>query len=132
MEELLKRMEISEKTIKQMLEICPNIEELTSDEILEKIELLKEIKCNKNQIKNIISSNATYLDRNIADVKKLINKLTEKGFTTLNILFDGNPYILNLDAYEIEEYIEKRKQKGENLEDIVDDLESNLYLFQEI
>lgn len=132
MEELLKRMEISEKTIKQMLEICPNIEELTSDEILEKIELLKEIKCNKSQIKNIISSNATYLDRSIADVKKLINKLTEKGFTALNILFDGNPYILNLDAYEIEEYIEKREQKGENLEDIVDDLESNLYLFQEI
>lgn len=132
MEEILKRLNISEETIKQMVEICPNIEELSSDEVLEKIEVLKEIECNKNQIRNIISSNAMYLDKSIADIQKLINKLIEKGFTTLNILFDGNPYILNLDAYEIEEYIGKREQKGEKLEDIVDDLESNLYLFEEI
>ena len=58
--------------------------------------------------------------------------MKEKGFTTLNILFDGNPYILNLDDFEIENYIENREKEGEKVEDIVDDLESNPYLFQEI
>ena len=58
--------------------------------------------------------------------------MEELGFDTLNILLDGNPYILNLDAYEIEEYIKDRENNGEQLEDIVDDMSSNPYLFTEI
>ncbi len=132
MEEILKSLEISEKTISQMIERCPNIKELSKREILEKIEILKEINCNNIQIRNIVSSNPMYLDRSNTDVKKLIEKMNELGFSTLNILFDGNPYILNLDAFEIENYIKERQKNGELLEDIVDDMESNLYIFQEI
>ena len=132
MEEILKNLEISEKTINQMIEACPNIKELSEREILEKIEILKKINCNNIQIRNIVSSNPMYLDRSNTDVNKLIEKMNEVGFSTLNILFDGNPYILNLDAFEIENYIEERQKKGELLEDIVDDMESNLYVFQEI
>ena len=132
MEEILKNLEISEKTINQMIEACPNIKELSEREILEKIEILKKINCNNIQIRNIVSSNPMYLDRSNTDVNKLIEKMNEVGFSTLNILFDGNPYILNLDAFEIENYIKERQKKGELLEDIVDDMESNLYVFQEI
>ena len=67
-----------------------------------------------------------------ATVHCYLKKLEELGFDTLNILFDGNPYILNLDDYEIENYIKKREDKGELLEDIVDDMSSNPYIFQEI
>ena len=132
MEEILKNLEISEKTISQMIEVCPNIKELSESEILEKIEILKKINCNDIQIRNIVSSNPMYLDRSNTDVNKLIKKMNEVGFSTLNILFDGNPYILNLDAFEIENYIKERQKNGELLEDIVDDMESNLYIFQEI
>ena len=132
MEEILKNLEISEKTINQMIEACPNIKELSEREILEKIEILKKINCNNIQIRNIVSSNPMYLDRSNTDVNKLIEKMNEVGFSTLNILFDGNPYILNLDAFEIENYIKERQKNGELLEDIVDDMESNLYVFQEI
>ena len=132
MEEILKKMGISEKTISQMIEICPNIKELSEREILEKIDILKEINCNDIQIRNIVSSNPIYLDRSNRDVNKLIKKMNEIGFSTLNISFDGNPYILNLDAFEIENYIKKRQKNGELLEDIIDDMESNLYVFQEI
>ena len=69
------------------------------------------------QIKNIVSSNAQYLDRSENDIQKLISKMKEKGFTTLNILFDGNPYILNLDDFEIENYIENRAKEGEKVEE---------------
>lgn len=132
MEEILRKIGISDNTIEQMEEICPNIKELEAKEILEKIEILKNIKCDEIQIRNIISSNAQYLDRSNTDIEKLIKKLEELGFDTLNILFDGNPYILNLDDYEIENYIKNREDKGELLEDIVDDMSSTPYIFQEI
>ena len=115
-----------------MVEMCPNIIELTEVEIEEKIEILKELNCNEIQIRNIISSNAMYLDRSNTDIHKLIEKLEELGFDTLNILFDGNPYILNLDAFEIENYIEARIENGEAIVDIVDEMSSNPYIFEEV
>ena len=50
----------------------------------------------------------------------------------LNILFDSNPYILNLEVFEIENYINSRLDSGEKLEDIIDDLDSNPILFNEM
>ena len=132
MEKILKSIGISEKTIGQMIEICPNLENLKEEEILEHIEILKSIGCNEIQIRNIISSNALYLDRTKTDIKKLIKKMEELGFDTLDILFDGNPYILNIDDYELDKYIKGREEKGEKKEDIIDELSSNLYLFEEI
>ena len=85
----------------------------------------------ENQVINIISCNPLYLDRLDDDIVKLIKYLIKKGFNTLNILFDSNPYILNLDVFEIDNYISKRLEK-EQLKDIIDDLESNTYLFNEI
>lgn len=132
MKELLKKLGISDKTINQMIEICPNIKELNNEEILSKIEILKSLKCDDMQIRNIISSNVNYLDKSSNDINKLIKKMDKLGFTTLNVLIDGNPYILNLDEFEIENYIKEREKNGELLEDIVDEMTSNPFLFEEI
>ena len=132
MEEILRNIGISQKTINQMEEISPNIKELSKEEIKEKIDILKKIKCDEIQVRNIISSNAMYLEKSNTDIEKLINKLHELGFEMLNILFDGNPYILNLEAYEIENYIQKRQAEGEELEDIVDEMSSDPSIFTEI
>ena len=45
MKEILKKMGISEKTIKAMEEIFPNINDITEKEILEKIKILNDIGC---------------------------------------------------------------------------------------
>ena len=132
MEEILKKIGISEKTIKQMEEICPNIKDLTNEEILSKIEILKKINCDDIQIRNIISSNAMYLDKSNTNINKLINELRKLGFDNLDLLFDGNPNILNLDDFEVRKYIKDRERNGELLEDIVDDMSSNLFIFEEI
>lgn len=132
MEEILKKLGIGEITIKEMKEICPNIIDMEKEEILEKIEILRKINCNKMQIRNIISSNAMYLDRLSTDVNKLIKKLEEMGFETLNILIEENPYILNLDDYEVENYITKRLEKGEKQKEIVEDMTLNPLLFNEV
>ena len=132
MKEMLKKIGISEKTINQMEEICPNIKDLTNEEILSKIEILKDINCDDIQIRNIISSNAMYLDKSNTDINKLINELRKLGFDNLDLLFDGNPNILNLDDFEVRKYIKDREENGELLEDIVDDMSSNLFIFEEI
>ncbi len=132
MEEILKKLSIGETTIKEMKELCPNIIDMEKEEILEKIEILRKINCNKMQIRNIISSNAMYLDRLSTDVNKLIKKLKEMGFETLNILIEENPYILNLDDYEVENYITKRLEKGEKQKEIVEDMTLNPVLFNEV
>ena len=123
---------ISKETIKNMLELAPDIAELSEKEISEKVELLAGINCSNLQIINIISSNPHYLNRTKGEIIKLIETLTEFGFSVLNILFDSNPYILNLEPFEINNYIENRKNNGEDLESIVDDLDSNPYLFSEM
>ena len=76
MEELY-RIGISEKTIKNMMELVPSILEMSEKEIIEKELILKKINCDDNQIINIISSNPMYLDRTNDGVLKLINKLKE-------------------------------------------------------
>ena len=131
MEELY-RIGISENTIKNMLELVPYISEMSEKEIKEKEIILKKVNCDENQVINIISSNPMYLDRTNDGVLKLISKLKSYGFSMLNILFDSNPYILNLEVFEIENYINNRLDSGEELEDIIDDLDSNPILFNKI
>ena len=128
----LYKLGISENTIMEMIELNPDIKELDDNEINEKIEILKSINCNDRQIKNIISSNAMYLSKLNTDIINLLNRLNSLGFNSLNILIDSNPYILNLDVFEVDNYIDKRLKNGEVLEDIVDDLESNPSLFLDI
>lgn len=131
MEELY-RIGISENIIKNMLELVPTILEMSEGEITEKELILKKINCDENQVINIISSNPMYLDRTNDGVLRLISKLKSYGFSMLNILFDSNPYILNLEVFEIENYINGRLNNEEVLEDIIDDLDSNPILFNEI
>ena len=131
MEELY-RIGISENTIKNMLELVPTILEMSEGEITEKELILKKINCDENQVINIITSNPMYLDRTNDGVLRLISKLKSYGFSMLNILFDSNPYILNLEVFEIENYINGRLNNEEVLEDIIDDLDSNPILFNEI
>lgn len=123
---------ISDATIKIMIEINPEIAKLTNQEIIKIEEMLKDINCSKTQIVNIISSNPLFLSRTNGEIIKLLSFLKEIGFTSLNILLDSNPYILNLEQFEIKNYINNRVSKGENITEIIDDLDSNPYLFQDI
>ena len=74
-----------------------------------------KINCDENQVINIISSNPMYLDRTNDGVLRLISKLKSYGFSMLNILFDSNPYILNLEVFEIENYINGSFYRAESL-----------------
>ena len=96
------------------------------------IKILKYIDCLDRHIQNILICNPFYLYRSIDDVVKLIKKLLEIGMTNINLLFDSNPFLLNKDAYEIDDYINKKINNGKTLEDIVDEIDSNPYIIDEI
>ena len=51
MNKILKELGISEKVYGEMQELCPNINELSDDEIMNKVNILKQINCNDMQIK---------------------------------------------------------------------------------
>ena len=131
MEELY-NIGISEVTLKIMMEINSRLLDLTNNEVIEKKLLLEEVGCSEIQILNIISSNPLFLNRITSEIVKLLECLRNFGLKSLNILFDSNPYILNLEPFEINNYINNRINNGELPENIIDDLDSNPYLFSEI
>ena len=100
MEELY-NIGISEETLKKMIQQEPEIIELDNEDIKEKIQILEKINCTKNQIINIIGSNPQYLIRTNKIIIELLDYLNEIGFNMLDILLEANPYILNLDSFEI-------------------------------
>ena len=122
---------LSENTIRTMLELNPELKDITDQEVIEKRQILEKIGCNASEIRNIISSNSLFLTRTNGEIINLISRLMELGFDTLNILFDSNPYILNMEPFEVNNYINSRLDNDESLEDIIDDLDSNPYLFNE-
>lgn len=131
MEELF-NLGILQETINIMKEVNPEINDLSSSEILAKTDLLKQMHCDDSQIVEIISCNPIFLSRTNTEVTILLSYLIKRGFTTINLLLDSNPFILNLEPFEIDNYINKRNRNGETIDEIVDDLDSNPYLFNEV
>lgn len=123
---------IKEEDLNFILEQIPSISEISNKEIEEKIEILKLLECNENMIRNIITSNPNYLTRFNSDIINLIRKLTNLGINCLNLFFDSNPFFLNKDAFEIDDYIKERLILGLSINDIIDELESNPYIIDEI
>ena len=128
----LRNIGISDSTIKSMIELNREVLELSDNEVLEKEKILSDLDCDNIQILNIISSNPNFLARTSRNILELILYLKKLGFNCLNILFDSNPYILNLEPFEVQNYVSARIKNGESIEGIVDDLDSNPYLFNEM
>lgn len=124
--EKLYNLGITYENIKDMIDMNPSIIELTNSELENKIQVLKSINCTDKQIKNIIVSNPKYLCRSDDDILNLIKKLLKLKMTNINLLLDSNPYLLNKDAYEIDEFI-----KQNNISDIVNELEINPFIMDE-
>lgn len=123
---------LSESDIKNIMEMCPEIENLSDYDIVDNIKVLRDIDCLDRHIKNILICNPFYLYRSVEDVLNLIKKLLEIGMTNINLLFDSNPFLLNKDSYEIDDYINKQISAGKTIEDIVDEIDSNPYIMDEI
>ena len=127
----LSNIGLTDIEIENIINICPEIKELSNEKIFNSIKLLKNIECNDRHIRNIIATNPYYLIRDFNNMIELINKLIEIKIKNINLLFDSNPYFLNNDSYEIDDFIYNEQIKGKNLYDIIDEIENNPYIIDE-
>ncbi len=108
--DVLIRYGFSMEEIKNMMENNDEIERIPDKNIYDIIDILGSVGCLSNHIKNILYSNPFCLSRNPKDIKDLIKQLEDLRLTHLEILFDSNPYLLNIGENEIQR-IKKQKEK---------------------
>ena len=114
--------------IKIMMDTNGAIGEVSDSSIYELIDILKSVGCKENHIKNIFLCNPFYLVRDISEVHTLIEKLYEYGLSFLYILFDSNPYLLNMTAKDFEDFYQSKVQEKMNKDEILDYIHSNVLL----
>lgn len=115
----LYNLELSDIEIKNMLEMNPDILTCNDGDVKARIHLLKQLGCNNRQAKNIIFANPWYLNRCIGDVTATLNKLNQIGLEEIYLLIHENPLLLNVDVFEIEDFINRKKQEQYNMDDII-------------
>lgn len=130
MQELF-RYGFNDEEMKELIKNHKELLKLTKEEVISKINILLNIDCTVDMVKNIIITNIFYLYRNDKDIMDLINKLHSIGIYNLNILFDSNPFLLNKEVFEIDEFINKKQKLGMVVEDIADLIESNSFEIDE-
>lgn len=124
-------LELKSLELEKMLIDNPLIGNLSEEDMQAKIDILSKIGCSKQHIINIITTNPFYLTSVSSSIINLINKLKSLNITNLYTLFDSNPYLLNAEAFEIDEFIGKKEKLGLSLIDIVDIIESNPYFLED-
>jgi len=121
--DVLIRYGFSIEEIKNMMDTNDSIDTVMDKDIYTLIEILEKEGCSERQIKNIFLCNPFYLTRKVYDVINLIKKLYEIGCSHLNLLFDSNPYLLNLQEEEIEGFVNKQIHEGHSKEEVLDIIE---------
>ena len=116
--DVLIRYGFSIEEITNMMDSNQEIEKIEDKDIYELIDILVNIGCINSQIKNIFICNPFCISRNIIEIHKSIDKYKELGLDNLNVMFDSNPYLLNLEVKEIETIYNDSIDKGYTKEEI--------------
>ena len=109
-----------------MMDTNEDISLVSDSDVNEVINLLKDNNCSIDTIKNILICNPFTITNSILDTNKLIDKLKELGFKNINLLFDSNPYVLNISDKIIEKLYNKKKDEGLEKPEILDFISYNI------
>lgn len=112
--------------IKDMMDTNTSIDSILDKEIYELISILEKIGCNRDVIRNIFICNPFYITRSVNEVNDLIKKLLEIGFTNLDLLFDTNPYILNMTDEDVSKLYDKMSTEGLEKDEIINYINYNI------
>ena len=109
-----------------LMDTNEDISYVEDNDVNEIIKLFKDNNCSNDTIKNIFICNPFTITNSITDTNKIIDKLKELGFKNINLLFDSNPYILNMSDKLIEKLYNKKKEEGLEKSEILDFISYNL------
>lgn len=99
--------------------------DFSKENLNSKISILENFDFTFDEIKNIILTNPIYLNKTDEEILNLINILIKYGINDIRNLVDINPYILSLDAIDIENYFITKTDEGVLKDDIIDSFFEN-------
>lgn len=99
--------------------------DFSKENLNSKISILENFDFTFDEIKNIILTNPIYLNKTDDEILNLINILIKYGINDIRNLVDINPYILSLDAIDIENYFITKTDEGVLKDDIIDSFFEN-------
>lgn len=132
MREYLKELGIHEKDVDALCKLNPELEAYDPKKARTNIAFLKDEGCSDLYIRNIIINNTYFLNNEPKMTQELIEYLKEDlEFKDLDLLFDSNAYLLNLEKKYLQDFVKEKKQAGKTLEEIRDLIELNLFIMEE-
>ena len=125
--EILRMLSLSEEQIKEILKENKHYIKRDKKDILDLKNLMEDSRyfneANKLVDKNIEIS----LKNKINRLNRKLKELNNSNIAIKTDLIERNPFILNKDSFEIYNFIESEKKKGNNIKDILELIEIDPY-----
>ena len=107
----LYNLDLNENEILDIAEANGEVQDLSEEEIIKYIYVLIDIGCTQKQIHTIITSNPAYFSRDIEDVGTFLRKLKSYD-VDVSLALEANPWLLNKDSFELDEFINEKRSLG--------------------
>lgn len=107
----LYNLDLNENEILDIVDANEEVKDLSEEEMLKYIYILIDIGCTQKQIHTIITSNPAYFSRDIDDVGTFLRKLKSYD-VDVSLALEANPWLLNKDSFELDEFINEKRSLG--------------------
>lgn len=107
----LYNLDLNENEILDIADANEEVQDLSEEEMLKYIYVLIDIGCTQKQIHTIITSNPAYFSRDIDDVGTFLRKLKSYD-VDVSLALEANPWLLNKDSFELDEFINEKRSLG--------------------
>lgn len=107
----LYNLDLNENEILDIVDANEEVKDLSEEEMLKYIYILIDIGCTQKQIHTIITSNPAYFSRDIDDVGSFLRKLKSYDID-VSLAVEANPWLLNKDSFELDEFINEKRSLG--------------------
>lgn len=112
--DVLIRFGFSIEEIKNMMDTNIDIDNINDEILMKLIAILKDNGCSDLKIKNILLANPFYLSKSVEGMENLVEAMKGIGLDYLEMIFESNPFILNMEKEDFVELVDKKKKEGFN------------------
>ena len=107
----LYNLDLNENEILDIADANGEVQDLSEEEMIKYIYVLIDIGCTQKQIHTIITSNPAYFSRDVEDVGTFLRKLKSYD-VDVSLALEANPWLLNKDSFELDEFINEKRSLG--------------------
>lgn len=115
----LYNLDLNENEILDIVDANGEVKDLSEEEMIKYIYVLIDIGCTQKQIHTIITSNPAYFSRDVEDVSSFLRKLKSYDID-VSLAVEGNPWLLNKDSFELDDFINEKRNLGISDDEILD------------